>query len=159
MDLLLFLKRAWGIWSFYFLGNLGGGRHLRSWGVVPQPGRKKNTSRGKEISKTPLWLIFFLPPLCLFFSSTFEARGGSQGGRGTATRGTKISTKGAGKKNKPQERLAYFFSSRCIFFLPGWGWGAHTHLSFKVDRGRPPNPIYVKGRSTFKEAAKTHVWP
>ena len=33
-----------------------------------------------------------------------------------------------------------------------------THLSFKVDRGRPPNPIYFKGRSTFKEAAKTNFW-
>ena len=29
-----------------------------------------------------------------------------------------------------------------------------TYLSLKVDRGRPPNPIYFKGRSTFKEAAK-----
>ena len=33
-----------------------------------------------------------------------------------------------------------------------------THLSLKVDRGRPPNPIYFKGRSTFKEAAKTNFW-
>ena len=37
--------------------------------------------------------------------------------------------------------------------------GDCTHLSLKVDRGQPPNPIYFKGRSTFKEGPETQKWP
>merc|ERR1712015_97194 len=54
--------------------------------------------------------------------------------------------------------LSKIMSPICLQKVPKMG-PRGTHLSFKVDRGRPPNPIYFKGRSTFKEAAKTHVWP
>ena len=30
-----------------------------------------------------------------------------------------------------------------------------THLSLKIDLGQPQNPIYFKGRSTFKEGSET----
>ena len=36
--------------------------------------------------------------------------------------------------------------------------GGGTHLSLKVDPGQPPNPIYFKGGSTFKEAANIYFW-
>ena len=34
-----------------------------------------------------------------------------------------------------------------------------THLSLKVDRGQPPNPIYFQGRSTLKLGSNTQKWP